>query len=80
MGEIEYIIAQHLDSVIGSLFASYMYDINNFGPNVGLAEYTILLVNVTRLPNEEETTTFEEVMGSFLGLGSAQMWHNQSLT
>jgi len=63
-GEIEYIIAQHLDSIIGRLFAAY--DINNFGPNVGIAENTILLLNVTRLPNEEETATFEEVVGRFL--------------
>jgi len=62
--EMEYLVVDYLGSVANSLFDSY--NVDDVWPKVGKSNSQFFITNRDRLPDADETSTFEGVLSDFL--------------
>ena len=63
-GQVKFTLSEHLEGVVNGLHSDYAID--DFGPRVAMADAGFMILGVDQLPNEEDISVFEDVVGEYL--------------
>ena len=63
-GQVKFTLSKYLEGVVNGLHSDYAID--DFGPRVAMADAGFMILGVDQVPNEDDISVFEDVVGEYL--------------